>query len=464
MSPSTLPNGALATAYSQTLSASGGRAPYSYAISAGALPAGLSMSAAGAVTGTPTSGGTTSNFSVTVTDADATTLALPYSITIGVPSLSIGAVSVTETDTGTDVNAAFSVRLNQVSPIPVTVDFSTRNGTALAPDDFTERNGTLTIAPNTLEQTLNIVVRGDNLVEATEVFSVVLSNPGNATISTPVGIASILDNDSNASISIADAVLAEGASGASNLVFTVSITPIVPVATQIDFNTLDASAVAGSDYTAIVLQTLTIPANTASANISVSVQGDNIVEANETMLVRLSNVRALNYTITRDTGIGTITNDDNTVLSITGATGPEGNSGLTPLNFALRLSNPVQGALSVAYSSQDGSATVADNDYQAASGSVSFASAATTANITVNAIGDLIVEPDQSFTVSLGAIVLPAGIATSAISVVPTVATGTIQNDDAFIQVPMLDWRGLLVLIALTLHAAVVCAQLPRTS
>ena len=434
LSPTTLPNGALTTVYAQTLSASGGRAPYTYAISAGALPGGLSMSAAGAITGTPTSGGSTSNFSVTVTDADATSLTVPYSITIGVPSLSIGAISVTETDTGTDVNAAFSVRLSQVSPIPVTVDFSTSNGTALAPNDFTERTGTLTIAPNTLEQTLNIVVRGDNLVEATEVFSVVLSNPGNATISTPVGIASILDNDSNASVSIADAVLAEGASGTSNLVFTVSITPIVPVATQIDFSTLDASAVAGSDYTAIVLQTLIIPANTASANISVSVQGDNIVEANETMLVRLSSVRALNYTITRDTGIGTITNDDSTVLSITGVTGPEGNSGLSPLNFALRLSNPVQGVLSVAYSSQDGSATVADNDYQAASGSVSFVSEATTANITVNAIGDLIVEPDQSFSVNLGALVLPAGIASSAFNVAPSTATGTIQNEDAVIQ------------------------------
>jgi hypothetical protein len=68
--PSALPNGIQGTAYAQNLSASGGTAPYAYAITAGALPAGLSLSSGGTLSGTPTANGTF-NFTVTATDASA---------------------------------------------------------------------------------------------------------------------------------------------------------------------------------------------------------------------------------------------------------------------------------------------------------------------------------------------------------------------------------------------------------
>ena len=55
VNPASLPNGTQGVAYSQTVSASGGTGPYTYAVSAGALPAGLSLNAnSGAITGTPT--------------------------------------------------------------------------------------------------------------------------------------------------------------------------------------------------------------------------------------------------------------------------------------------------------------------------------------------------------------------------------------------------------------------------
>ncbi len=62
-----LPNGTVGTAYSQSISASGGTSPYTYNITAGSLPTSLSMSSAGAITGTPTVANTF-NFTVTVTD------------------------------------------------------------------------------------------------------------------------------------------------------------------------------------------------------------------------------------------------------------------------------------------------------------------------------------------------------------------------------------------------------------
>jgi large repetitive protein len=63
-----LPSGTVGSAYSQSLSATGGTSPYTWSLSTGSLPAGLSLSSGGSVTGSPVSGGT-SNFSVQVTDS-----------------------------------------------------------------------------------------------------------------------------------------------------------------------------------------------------------------------------------------------------------------------------------------------------------------------------------------------------------------------------------------------------------
>ncbi len=89
INPTTLPAGSLGAAYSQTVSASGGTAPYTYAIVAGALPAGLSLNAAtGAITGTPTAGGT-ANFTIRATDSLGNIGSQAYALIIGTNSLTI---------------------------------------------------------------------------------------------------------------------------------------------------------------------------------------------------------------------------------------------------------------------------------------------------------------------------------------------------------------------------------------
>ena len=91
ITPATIPGATANSAYSQTLSASGGVAPYSYAVTAGALPAGLSLSSAGLLSGTPTVSGTF-NFTVTVTDSTggtAATATRAYSLVVAVPTLTL---------------------------------------------------------------------------------------------------------------------------------------------------------------------------------------------------------------------------------------------------------------------------------------------------------------------------------------------------------------------------------------
>ncbi|MBB2488233.1 putative Ig domain-containing protein, partial [Mitsuaria sp. WAJ17] len=81
LDPATLPGASVGTAYSQAVTASGGTAPYSYAVTAGALPAGVSLSAGGTLSGTPTAGGSFA-FTVTATDAGGFTGSRAYSLSV----------------------------------------------------------------------------------------------------------------------------------------------------------------------------------------------------------------------------------------------------------------------------------------------------------------------------------------------------------------------------------------------
>jgi hypothetical protein len=68
LSPPTLPPGAVSAAYSQTITASGGTAPYTFAVILGTLPTGLTLTAGGVLSGTPTAPG---SFTVTIRAIDA---------------------------------------------------------------------------------------------------------------------------------------------------------------------------------------------------------------------------------------------------------------------------------------------------------------------------------------------------------------------------------------------------------
>lgn len=70
VNPATLPNGTVGVGYNQTITASGGTAPYTFAVTSGTLPAGLTLSAGGTLSGTPTTAAT-SNFRITATDSSA---------------------------------------------------------------------------------------------------------------------------------------------------------------------------------------------------------------------------------------------------------------------------------------------------------------------------------------------------------------------------------------------------------
>jgi hypothetical protein len=80
ISNSSLPVGTKGTTYKASLGVSGGTGPYTYAVTSGQLPAGLSMSN-GVISGTPTASATT-NFTTQVTDSTGKQVSKQLSITI----------------------------------------------------------------------------------------------------------------------------------------------------------------------------------------------------------------------------------------------------------------------------------------------------------------------------------------------------------------------------------------------
>lgn len=110
--------------------------------------------------------------------------------------LAIDTVELAEGHTGT-TPFVFTVSLSESSAAPVTVDFTTRDGTALAGSDYTATSGTLTFAPGELTKQITVLVNGDTAVEEIEEFFVDLSNASGAALGDAEGVGRILADDND---------------------------------------------------------------------------------------------------------------------------------------------------------------------------------------------------------------------------------------------------------------------------
>jgi hypothetical protein len=334
------------------------------------------------------------------------------------PALSIDDVTMNEGNTGT-TPFTFTVTLSRAVDVPVTVDYSTADGTATAPADYAAAATTqLTFNPGETTKQVTVNVNGEDTFEPDETFFVNLSNASNATLLDAQGLGTITNDDTAPSFSINDVTMNEGDSGTTSFTFTVTKTGAG--AASVDFATVDGTAtVAGSDYQSNS-GTLSFASGDATMTATVLVNGDTLYEADETFGVHLSNAVAAG--ISDADGTGTITNDDAPfTFSIDDVTMNEGDSGTTAFTFTVTKSGSAPLASSVNYATADGTAA-AGSDYAAMSGTLNFASNETAKQVTVQVNGDTTPELDETFFVQL--------TAGSNASIADGSGTGTISNDD----------------------------------
>jgi fibronectin-binding autotransporter adhesin len=349
--------------------------------------------------------GTPSNPAVTVGTGTATgTITNDDSATV-----SISSTSVTEGNAGNTL-AGFTATLSAAVQGGLMVPVSTANGTATAGSDYTALPGGMQLSfAGTAGEAVNftVSVTGDSVVEANETFAVNLGTPSNPGVS--LGTASgtgTINNDDSATLALAGVSQNEGISGTSNFVFTATLTGTVQDGFSVPVSSANGTASAGSDYTAIAggAQLNFSGSNGETQSVTVLVNGDTAVEPNETFTVTLGAPSVAGVTASTPTATGTINNDDTTTVSINSVTQAEGNSGTTNFVFTATLADAVQGGFTLPVTSANGTAT-AGSDYTAIPGGTQLSFAGTageTQTVTVAVNGDTTVEPNESFTVSLG--------------------------------------------------------------
>jgi glucose/arabinose dehydrogenase len=336
----------------------------------------------------------------------------------GQPAISINNVSVVEGNSGT-TTATFTVSLSNTSSQTVTVNYASAGNTATSGTDFNTTSGTATITPGLLSTTINVTVNSDTTFETSENFFVNLTNPINATISDNQGTGTINNDDVQPAISINNVSVAEGNTGTRTAGFTVSLSNPGFQTITVNYATANGTATAGSDYVA-ASGSLTFTPGQTSQPLNLTVNGDTILESNETFNVNLSS--ATNASIADSQGVGTITNDDGQpAISINNVSLTEGNSGTVSTTFTVSLSNASSQTITTNFQTANGSAT-AGADYVAASGTVTFTPGQLTRTINVTINGETVFEPNETFTVNLSG-------ATNAM-VADNQGVATITNDD----------------------------------
>ena len=330
-----------------------------------------------------------------------------------------------------------TARLNRSPATDVMLNFSARNGTAIAGSDFRLVTTAVQFRAGTsganLSTSVIVEILNDNLTENDETFTVTMSagspSPLDAFGNTET-VVTILDDETPA-VSFISAQAAVGeADGMVALTLELNSSPsgelVIPVTTT------DVTARAGSDYTALSGATVTFASGATGAalrqTVSVPVLADTADEIDETFIVSLGTLPPGVSAGGTSAVTVTITDDDTPTISFASATASisEANG---PVSVTVQLdSTPVTPVL-VLINTRNGTA-LAGEDYTALSELVMFAAGATGAalmqTINIEITDGRVYEgvTDETFTVSWGA--LPSGVTAGT----PSAVTVTIEEDD----------------------------------
>jgi probable HAF family extracellular repeat protein len=198
-------------------------------------------------------------------------------------------------------------------------------------------------------------------------------------------------------VAIVGDTVVEGNAGTVDAVFTVTLSEPSAGPVTVAYAAEDGTAVAGGDYRAVG-GTLTFAPGETTKTIAVPVNGDRLGEPNEKFVIRLSN--PTNAAIANSWGLGTIVDDEPRVRIGGGGAVLEGNSGTTNAVFTVTLSAASDAPVTVTYATADYTAT-AGGDYQARSGTLTFAPGETSKTVTVPVNGDRLGESKEYFAVNL---------------------------------------------------------------
>ena len=351
--------------------------------------------------------GETRTFTVSTTEDDV--FEGNETFTVGV---SVSNSSVTSTDTGTgtindDDSAAVTIDDAQAEEgdamtFTVTLDNAVQGGFTVTPGftdvtategtDYDENTAALSFSGAKGEtRTFTVSTTEDDVFEGNETFTVGVSVSNSSVTSTDTGTGTINDDDS-AAVTIDDAQAEEG----DAMTFTVTLDKAVQGGLTVTPGFTDGTAVGqGADYTENTVALAFTGTAGETKTFTVSTAEDEIVEGDETFTVSLTVSGA--GVSTGDPATGTVTDDDAATVTVADASAQEGEV----LAFVVTLDRAVaHDAVAIRYATADGTAT-ADEDYEAQSGTLTFAPGETEATVKVPTLDDALDEGSETMTLRL---------------------------------------------------------------
>lgn len=223
-------------------------------------------------------------------------------------SLTIRDIAVTEGHTGT-VAANFVVTLSSNPTKPVTVNYTTADWTATTADgDYQGTAGAITFNPGgPLTQTIPVLVNGDRRGEIGDAFLVNITS-ADAPVIDGQGMGVIIEDEPTLQMLNGPSAF-EGNSGTTPLSFTLTLSAPYDVGITVSYGTQDGSATSADGDYQMRSGTATIAAGATTTTVTIDVNGDEKVEADETFLVTLSGASSA-YIPDSGQATGTIRNDD----------------------------------------------------------------------------------------------------------------------------------------------------------
>ena len=223
----------------------------------------------------------------------------------------------------------------------------------------------------------------------------------------------------------------------STAVYTITRDTVTASAMTVNFN-LTGTATLNSDYTIDHTTNVTIPANQASATVTVTRMDDTLIEGgNETVVLTLTSGSGYAIDSTKYTGSVNVIDDDLPTITVATTSGAA-EGGASGVYTFTRTGTYQYGsdALTVEFA-MTGTATNGGNnaDYNTIYGWVVIPAGSNNATVTLTPIDDSLVEGDETATLTILADTPNAGVTTYNVGT-PSSATMTISDNDTAPQVP----------------------------
>ncbi|WP_394975007.1 Calx-beta domain-containing protein, partial [uncultured Croceitalea sp.] len=324
-------------------------------------------------------------------------------------------VIVTE---GTDTFARFTVTLTGTISDNVTVDYVTNDGTALDISDITAQSGTITFTPTVSTFDIDVPIIDDTIIEATEEFTVILSNiQSNIGIgfvdgdTTNTATGTINDDDSDPSLGVQfDVTSIDVNEDAGTVSLDVVLNADVQDEFTVEYFTTDGTAIDVSDYTGVPADTQVLTfggTNSNTQTIVIPIIDDTIIESTEDFTVTITDISTtLVNILTNDTAtINIIDNDGDPSLGVQfDITNIDVNEDAGTVSLDVVLNADVQDEFTVEYFTTDGTA-IDVSDYTGVPADTQVltfgGTNSNTQTIVIPIIDDTIIESTEDFTVTI---------------------------------------------------------------